>query len=580
MLLELDIQDLAIIERLRCRLLPGLNVLTGETGAGKSIIVDALGLLLGQRADSAMVRAGAERAVIHGQFDPEPVADLLGDVLGAHGVPSEPELLLAREVHAEGRSTARVNGRVVPVRALAEIGRLLVDMHGQGETTSLLRGAEHIELLDRYAGFITARGALAEQVARHAAVTAELAAISRERDARRRRAEALAHAAAEIAQADLAEGEEAELQAERARLGNAERLALLADRAYAALRDPGDGREGGVDLLDRALEALQAIARIDGSLTPAVESVAAAAEALTERASEVLAYRDRLEFDPARLQEVEDRLALIGDLKRKYGPDVAAVLDHERRATRELAELEGGEERLAELRSLAAALLDEIGGRAASLSAARAKAAARLGSLVERELAELGMAGSRFVVEVTQRDHEDGVPLAGRRVAFGAHGVDSVEFLVSANPGEPPRPLVSVASGGETARIMLGLKGVLQAADRVPVLVFDEIDAGIGGRVGAVVGRRLWSLTDRHQVLCVTHLPQVAAYGDVHWRVQKQVVDGRTVTLLARIAAAERVNEIAQMLGTGSTVGRQSALLLLQETEAWKVGQRTAAGRA
>lgn len=574
MLRELEIRDFAIIDCIGYRLLPGLNVLTGETGAGKSIIVDALGLLLGARADSGSVRAGCDRAVVQGVFSLGGVSERLAEVLTEFGVPEDEDLLLSREVHVEGRSTARINGRVVPVRALVEVGRLLVDNHGQGESASLLREAEHLELLDRFAGLVPDRTVMREVVHSLRDLRSELAALTADSEARARRAELLAWQVAEIESARPVPGEDAELASERSRLTNVERLAQLADSAYAALRDAGDGREGALDCLSRAGAALDALIRIDSALAPLAESVSVAIDQLSDLSSRLLDYRDRLEFDAPRLEEIESRLALLGDLRRKYGADLAAVLEYARRAGLELQGLTGGEQRAAELRSRSEALELEVGRLAGRLSLARAEAAARLSAAVVEELAALGMPGSRFEVELEQADSDDGVPVGDHRLAFGPNGVDTVSFRVSANPGEPVRPLVAVSSGGETARIMLGLKSVLQAADRVPVLVFDEIDAGIGGRIGAVVGRRLWLLAANRQVLCVTHLPQVAVFGDVHWHVRKESSDGRTVTVLVRLDAADRVNEIAQMLGTVSPSGRNSAMQLLQETEAWKARHR------
>lgn len=574
MLLELEIRDFAIIEHLRCRLGPGFNVLTGETGAGKSIVVDAMGLLLGDRADTTVVRDGAERAIVQGVFDPGPAADAVGQALEEYGVPPETELILGREVLVEGRSTARINGRVVPVRALGEIGRLLGDMHGQDETTSLKRESVHIELLDRFGGLLEERAGVADLVGRLRDVRRELEALARDEREVARRAESLTYQIDEIAAARLAPGEEEALLGERTRLANAEKLAVLADRAYAALRDPSGGSEGGIDRLDEALEAVEALARIDADLAGLCEALVGAVELLSDRATEVLAYRDRLEFDPPRLEEVEERLALIGDLKRKYGPDIPAILAHAERAQAERDGLTSAGERASELGAEAERLLAHIGLRAGALSRRRSEAGKRLAERVESELQALGMAGSRFLVSISRTPDPEGATVDDARVAFDARGVDQVAFLVSANPGEPPRPLVAVASGGETARLMLALKTVLQSADRVPVLVFDEIDAGIGGRVGAVVGRRLWDLAAHHQVLCVTHLPQVAAYGDVHWHVRKRVADGRTVTEMTPISAADRVTEIAQMLGTSSKAGRDSALQLLQQAEGWKSGRR------
>jgi DNA repair protein RecN (Recombination protein N) len=576
MLVELEVRDFAIIDHLRVRFAPGFNVVTGETGAGKSILVDAVSLLLGERADTELVRAGAERALVDGVFDLGAAGERLRPVLDEYGVDLGADLIVSREVHGAGRSIARLNGRVVPVRALAEVGAALVDIHGQSENVSLKRESEHVELLDRYAGLAEARRRLAQLVAQVTAVDADLARLRQDEALLARRAELLAFQVEEITAAQLSPAEEVALAAERNRLANAEKLAQLADQGYIALRAGVDEQLAALDLVDVGLEALEQLVRLDPALAATQEVALEAAATLADVARTVRDYRDGLEFSPERRAEVEERWVLIGDLKRKYGPDVGAVLAHGERAAAELADITGSEARLQELDGERAALVAAIGAVAAEASTRRRQAAATLGRAVEAELAELGMAGCTFEVRFERRPDPDGAPVDGARYAFDATGVDKVAFLVSMNPGEPPRPLVRVASGGETARLMLALKGILNAADEVPILIFDEIDTGVGGRVGAVVGQKLWGLADRHQVLCVTHLPQVAAYGDAHLRVAKAVRDGRTVTEVALVTDVERVNELTQMLGPVSNIARENAVYLLQQSDRWKLSHRQA----
>jgi len=578
MLLELDIRDFAIIDHLRLRLAPGFDVITGETGAGKSIVVDAVGLLVGERADTAFVRAGAERTVVEGVFEPGGAAERVAVILEAHGITPDDPLLIAREVYAAGRSVARVNGRVVPVRALVELGSLLVDIHGQSDNVSLLREGEHLGLLDRYAGLGDARRAVTEHVGRVRAIVAELAALQRDEAERKRRADLLAFQVEEIGAARLAADEEAELVAERTRLANAERLARLAEQAYGALRGGADHDAAGLDSVDAALAAIDELARIDAALAPLGETALAAAEALRDVASGLRDYQDALEFSPGRLEEVEERLHLIGSLRRKYGADIPAVLSYAEQAAADLAAIEGADARIAVLVDERSRGLTELGALAGDLSRQRQAAADALAQAVVRELEALGMANSRFDVAFERRPEPDGVPVDGGAWAFDDTGIDRVAFQISLNPGEPLRPLVRVASGGETARLMLALKSTLTAADEIPTLIFDEIDAGIGGRVGGVVGQKLWGLVERHQVLCVTHLPQVAAYGDAHHRVQKTVVDGRTVTTVDTLADAERVEELTQMLGSATAAARENALALLQQSALWKVAEQRERG--
>lgn len=574
MLLELDVRDFAIIDHLRVRLTPGFNVVTGETGAGKSILVDAVGLLLGDRADSDVVRAGAERAVVDGVFDIGPRGAAVRAVLEPYGVELGADLILSREVHAAGRSTARVNGRPVPVKALAELGAVLVDIHGQSDNASLKREAEHVELLDRFAGLEAPRRALAEQVRQHAALSGELARLTQDEAALARRAELLAFQVEEIDAAGLSEAEEVELLAERNRLANAERLALLAAQAYTALKDGAEDQLSALDQLDVGVEALDGLLRIDPALAETHEVVLNAAASLSEAAWALRDYRDALEFSPERRQEVEERLALLSDLKRKYGGELAAVLAHGAQAAAELAELAGSEARLQVLAAERAQLLLAIGELAGELSAQRAEAGADLARRVEAELGELALPGCRFEVSLARRPDDAGAPVDGGCFAFDATGIDHVAFLVSMNPGEPPRPLVRVASGGETARLMLALKSILSGADEVPTLIFDEIDTGVGGRVGAVVGEKLWGLADRHQVLCVTHLPQVAAFGDTHLRLAKVVADGRTRTEADALTGGARIEELMHMLGPASGVARENAAALLAQAEGWKLARR------
>lgn len=577
MLLELDIRDLAIIDHLRIRYAPGFNVLTGETGAGKSIVVDALAQLVGERAYSELIRSGASRATIEGIFDVTRVSERLASILAEYGIDLEGELILRREIHQGGRSTARINGRAVPVRVLQEIGSQLIDLHNQSDNALLMRESEHLGLLDRYAELEDERARLAELVRRERAVAAELARLRNDESAMARRADMLAYQVAQIRAARLSAEEEEELVAERRRLANAERLALLADQAHGALRGGPDEHQSALDCIQLAAAALRRLAEIDPAMDDLQPVLVEAEELVSSAALRLLAYRDSLEFNPDRLAEVEDRLAVIHDLKRKFGPDIAAVLDYADRAEEELASLSSAGERIAELESELALLRHEIAALAGELSRSRRQAGERLVAEVVPELARLGMPNSTFVVHLERRPDPDGIMVDGEKVAFDETGIDRVAFLVSTNPGEPPLPLARIASGGETARIMLALKAVLSVADRTPTLVFDEIDAGIGGRVGAVAGQRLWSLAERHQVLCVTHLPQVAAFADHHLRVQKTVVEGRTVTEVVAVSGADRVHELALMLGSPSNIAHENAVQLLQQSAAWKAAQGGAA---
>ena len=567
MLTELRIRDFAIIQEVSLRLGAGFVVFTGETGAGKSIIIDAVEMLLGGRAEASMIRTDAAAALIEGAFQLNPAnGEELQALLESEGLRDEPTALtLGREIRREGRSICRVNGRTVSLGLMRAIGELLVDVHGQSEHLSLLRVKEHLNLLDRYAQTEVLRQEFQQAFGTLLAVRRELAELrERERDAARR-SEMLAFQINEIQAASLRPEEEAALTEERSRLANAEQLADLAGRAIAALDESVDESAPASDLLGQAAEVLASLAKVDSSM----EQIHAETQALVEQAGDVARrlrlYRDEIEFNPKRLDEVEERIGLIRGLGRKYGGRVEAVLAHAESVRQELETITHAEQRIRELSSQEATGLQRLGDIGARLSQARREAGERLAAAVEGELADLRMAGARLGVDFQWEDEAEGAPVGERRVAFGPTGLDRAEFLVAPNPGEGLKPLVKIASGGETSRLMLGLKGVLARADRTPTLIFDEIDQGIGGRVGAVVGRKLWGLAHTHQVLCVTHLPQLAAFGDQHFRVEKQVKRGRTITMVGPMSEAERAEELASMLGSVSEANRQSAGDLLRQ---------------
>ena len=566
MLTELWIHNFAIIDELHLTLKPGLIVFTGETGAGKSIIVDAIELLLGGRAESAVIRTSAEVATVEGAFQlPSELRSEVQSILEAEGLWEEDgTLTLGREVRREGRNIARVNGRVVNLGVLREIGQYLVDVHGQSEHLSLLRVREHLGLLDRFAGVETERDALAAEVLALRAVREELQRLrDGERDAARR-ADMLTFQINEIGAAKLKPGEDETLLEERTRLANAEQLAALADAAILALDEGSQERVAATDLVGEAERALSALARIDTTRNAARDSLQGAAEQLAELARELRAYRESIEFNPRRLEQVEERLELIANLKRKYGESLATIGEYALKAQREMDGITHADERMAELAAQEEQRLRSVGTLGAALSEKRRAAGADLARGIEAELGDLRMAGARFAVDIQWKDDPLGAYAGERRVAYEAAGLDRVEFLVAPNPGEGLKPLAKVASGGETSRLMLALKSVLARADRTPTLIFDEIDQGIGGRVGAVIGRKLWNLTPPHQVLCVTHLPQLAGFGDLHLRVEKRSQGERTVTEVRALSAKERVAELAAMLGTLSERTKESAEEILE----------------
>lgn len=564
MLSELEIRDFAIIDQLHIRLGPGFVVFSGETGAGKSIMIDAVMLLVGGRAEAGMIRSGAEAAWVEGVFDlaGRPAAR---ELLEAEGLLDEPErVTLGRELRREGRNICRVNGRTVSLGTLRALGELLVDVHGQSEHLSLLRVREHQDLLDRYAQTAELLHEYRRDYEALRAVQAELESLRRSALEAAQRQDLLAFQVNEIEAAMLQPGELESLQDERVRLANAEQLARLAEQAVAALDEELDGSPPASDRLGQAAEALRALAQIDVSQTAAQSEAQVLVEQAGDLARRLRLYREAIEFNPRRLDEVEERLALIRSLERKYGAGIEAILQHAQAARAELDTIVHAEERQEALQARQDEGLARLGALGARLSEARHAAGERLAAAVERELADLRMTGARFAVQLDWEDDPRGVPVGERRVAYGPGGLDRVEFLIEPNPGEGLKPLVKTASGGETSRLMLGLKGVLARADHTPTLIFDEIDQGIGGRVGAIVGHKLRRLAGSHQVLCITHLPQLAAYGVLHFRVEKQVRGGRTVTTVGPMTEAQRVEELALMLGGTSPANRASAAELLQ----------------
>lgn len=604
MLLELRIRDFAIIDTLDLRFGAGLTVLTGETGAGKSIIVDAVELVMGEWADSGVVRTGTERALVEAVFrldeDERARVDPLLEREGLEG-DSAGLLLLGREVRLNKRNICRVNGRTVTLALLREVTEGLVDIHGQSEHLSLLRVPQHLRLLDRYAGLGSLGEHVSDIVRQIQAVREELGELRRDEREVAHRIDLLSFQIDEIESAGLEVDEEDRLLEERPRLANAERLAELTEEALSAVEEGEPQNPSALDLLSVGLRPLAEAARLDGSVKPLLEEAESVSFRLEELARQLRDYQSDIEYNPRRLREVEERLSLIRRLQRKYGETVEDVLAYAEEARRELEAIKHSDERIEALEAEEVSLLDELGGEAWELSRRRREAAAQLSRRVEQELEDLKMEGARFGVQFDWRRDPAGVKLAEGashlafevsaagvetgdpvphgetpRLAFKTSGIDRVEFLVSANPGEPLKPMARIASGGETSRLMLALKAVLSQVDEIGTLIFDEIDQGIGGRVGATVGEKLWGLASprdeaasRRQVLCVTHLPQLAGFGDRHLCVEKAIDrrDGRerTVTQVQRLTEEGRVVELAKMLGGPGDAARQSAAAILEQ---------------
>jgi DNA repair protein RecN (Recombination protein N) len=556
-LLELSVADLALIERLRLELAPGLNVFTGETGAGKSLLIDAVGLATGARADTTLVRHGAETARVTALFDrlPEP-------------------LIASREVALSGRSTARLDDEAVTAARLADVAGALVEIHGQHDQQRLLDERWQRDVLDSFGGHEALRDAVAAAVDRWRANDAAIAELQLDPRELARRLEINEHEAAEIEAARLRPGEAAEI---RARLDAAQHGEAIA-RGSAALHDALAADEGGArDAVAIALREARALARLDPRFEEVTERIAGLEAELEDVAAVARDLADAVDHDPADLARLEERLSTIYSLERRYGDDEATVIAHGERAAAEAARLRTldaeRDKRLAET----ARLLAEIGRAATSLSSARTEAARELAEEVGAVLEQLGFPAGVFEVALGRRPagrDEPAVEVGGDALAFDSSGIDQVVYRLAPNPGEPARALARIASGGEMSRVALAIKQVLAAADETPTLVFDEVDTGIGGRSAEPIGRSLWALARRHQVLCVTHLPQIAAHADAHFEITKHERDGRTITEVVPLDREGRIVELAQMLGGsgGGTAALASARELIDRAEAWRSG--------
>ena len=566
MLSHLHIENFAIIDNLDLDFKPGLVILTGETGAGKSIILDAIVALLGGQFDATSIRAGAGKARIEATFDlagcPAELAALLSkeDLLD-----NELSVSIEREIRSEGRTSARINGHGVNLAILREAGDLLVDIHGQSEHLSLMNSRQHIGLLDRYAKDeenLKSYQKLYHHLLDIRRELKELRAIEQEAASR---IELLSFQDQEIATAHLEPGEDIQLEQERNRLANAENLATSTQQAISLLDEPTQDMPSITDLMGQLNHELQSLARLDPSHQDFADQGGDLLEQTEDLSREIRKYADLIEFNPRRLEELEERIGLINNLKRKYGGSIESILKYQVTTREKLEKINSSGERITELESREKDLVYDLENMALAISAVRKEAAVRLSGAIEAELSELKMEGARFQAAIEPLAPIEPEGRTSGHPGLDANGMDRVEFLIAPNPGEGLKPLVKIASGGETSRLMLALKNVLAQEDRIPSLVFDEIDQGIGGRVGGIVGKKLWQLARHHQVFCVTHLPQLAAYGEQHYHVAKEVTDGRTITRVNVMDGNDRVNELAQMLGNSTENTIRSAEELLQQ---------------
>ena len=573
MLRLLQIKKYALIESLELEFCRGLTVLTGETGAGKSIILDAIAMLTGSRAYTEAIRTGADSAWLAGVFDITG-GDALQALLSEMGFDHDGrELVVAREIHRSGRNKCWINGRLATVASLKEIGSFLVEIQGQDEHQAVLDPQQHLEMLDAAGGeeLNSLRRQMEAAYAKARTLAQERERLVLDEQARLRQVDLLQFQRDEIAAANLTAGEEVELAREREILRHGEKLREAVVSAYNLLY--GGGTEAGSVLegLGTSLSLIQHGQRYDERLGAILQMLEAANANIQQAAWELRDYADGLEADPQRLNQVEERLALIQRLERKYGEGTEAILAYGEKVSAELDELLNSEIRAAEIEKEMEKAILELSDLAGRLSAVRKAAADKLQDQVLRELPDLNLANARFQIQVSQTPSPEGIPYPHRdgevRVQVTSRGADQVEFLFSANPGQDLRPLAKVASGGEASRLMLALKSVLAASDDVPTLVFDEVDTGIGGSTALAVGAKLAGLARHRQVLCVTHLAQVAGAADHHLAIYKEVSGGSTRVVVKPLDAEDRIEEIARMLaGDGdSEVSRQHARQLLAQ---------------
>jgi len=555
LLQQITVRNFALIDTINLEFDPGFNVLTGETGAGKSIIIDALGLALGGRFSSEMIRTGSENAVVEAVFEINDRPELI-EYLNEIGVPvtDDQTLIIQREISNNGRNRCRVNGQLVTVLVLGKIGEYLIDIHGQHEHQSLLAAEKQLELLDEYCGSECKklRDEFLEVFRRFELLSEELQELKQNETDKVRKIDLLKFQIDEIEQMKLIIGEDEDLLKEKEILGSSEKLYEAATLSYQALYDNQSGK-AVIELLAEAERSLSQVAGIDQRLAGILETIRETACQAEEASRELRDYQEQIQFDPERLNMIEERLDEINKLKRKYGASIAEILLFLDRCKQELADLNNSEERSHNLELEVQELRVRLGNLAETLTKYREAGALKLEHAIMEQLADLNMAKTQFKIGINQldadTDTDTGVPYQGRKVQINATGADRLEFLVSPNPGESLKPLTKIASGGELSRLMLALKAILAELDQIPTMVFDEIDVGIGGRTAQAVAEKMALIGRARQVICITHLPQIASMAKNHFYIEKQVDGERTKVSVRGLMMNERIDELARMLG-------------------------------
>ncbi len=578
MLYELSVKDFGIIEEVVWKPAKGLNIISGETGAGKSLVVDAVEALLSGQAQEEDIRHGSESAQVEGIFRMgyKKVPEQLWGLLSEKGLEVEDNTLLVTcDFRRHSRTTSRINRQAVPRNLLKDIGALLVDIHGQSSHLSLLDRDSHLDFLDSYAHTDELRRDFSARVTELNRIKQEIQALLKMEQDSSRQTELLNFQIDEIRRAELNEGEEDRLESELAILVSSEKLKTAAYEIFTIISGDENtlSASSALDRLNEALPLLKKMIDTDPSLRTNIEQLDDITQGLTELARDIRSYGDNLEFEPGRLEEVQTRLEIIRNLKRKYGSSVSEILDYLASAEKELESSTHSGERRQQLEAESKQLEEEMGDLASRLSRERSRAALELEAAVQNELADLDMSQVDFRVSVSQQQSPEGIPLPdGKPYQFNASGIDSVEFIASTNPGEPLKPLARIASTGEISRFMLAMKCALAEADTIPVLIFDEIDIGIGGRSGEIIGKKLWNLSKNHQVICVTHLPQIAAFSDAHYSVTKESKGNRTISKIEALEGEACLNELAVMIGGPHFTEKslEAARELMQNAGSWK----------
>ena len=571
MIETLSIRNIALIDALELELTSGLNIFTGETGAGKSVILKSIGLVLGERASADIVREGANFAKVEASVAPDDTHPIwhtdftFNDILDPSDV-----VILSRQISANGRSRCHINGRLVNLKQLQEFGALLVDIHGQHEHQSLFRTETHLKLLDDFGGSSEMCQQVRKIYTQLRALQQEAASLADTLAASEREKDLLEFEIKELTDANLEEGEDEKLADEARLLKNAETLHASANMAYQQLGSDGPGPGGfgsPLERLEGAAKELTKLSEFDSSLSELQDRLESAIYEVEDIASQIRQYADTVEFNQGRLDEIADRLALISKLKRRYGNTISEILDYHAQAEQKLETIQLGSEKQEAIQAEIRKTVKEAQHLCTALSAKRVHVAKHLSERIEKELRTLGMDKAEFQASVQLMPDERGAfQIDGKPYAFRSDGMDAVEFLIAPNIGSEPRPIAKIASGGEISRIMLALKTVLVQVDEVPTLLFDEIDSGIGGKVADVVGEKLKELSAFSQVICITHLPQIARFADKQFQVEKKVVGERTLITAKALTEEEQVDEIARMYGGKATeIGLAHARELLAE---------------